>query len=69
MRTDTTNYTKKSTPTMFTLAEDGEATPSFQPGKCKCKNCGSQQLDYYAFVEDAKCSECSQWQNESPIDY
>lgn len=59
----------KIPPIQFLRLDNGEPSPTFVPGNCKCKNCGSTVLTYYACVEDAKCDECPQWQNEELIQY
>lgn len=62
-----TTYRKPlNQPTLFLSRHTGGSTPHFTPGDSSCKICGSTTLDYYAYLDDAKCT-CGQWQNEEPL--
>ena len=60
--------TQKSHTPVFVIAGQHEPSTKFVVGKCVCKACGSKDLSYFAYVDDAKCNEneCRQWQNEDP---
>lgn len=49
---------------VYVIADDTTPTDTFQPGLCVCKACKSPRLSFSAYLEDAKCDECFQWQNE-----
>lgn len=44
--------------------DDPEPTAIFVAGECICKACKSPALDFYAYLNDAKCRMCRQYQNE-----
>lgn len=52
---------------IFAMANNAEPSAQFVAGQCVCKTCRSSDLAFYAYLEDAKCSSCQQWQNEDPI--
>ena len=54
-------------PIQFFNKQTGENTPDFKLGVTSCKTCNSTILSYYAYLTDAKCDCCGQWQNEEPI--
>lgn len=49
------------------LAGAVDPSPIFVAGKCECMNCRSRDISYYAYLDDAKCSTCGQWQNEDRL--
>lgn len=57
---------KVPAPTMFVIGTTGDTSPNFIPGLTTCKECKSHKLDYYKYLDDAKC-QCGQWQNEEPL--
>lgn len=59
------HHTKQAMPVFMMLGEVEPAT-SFVAGKCVCKSCKSVELDFYNYLDDAKCCDCGQWQNEDP---
>lgn len=54
---------KQSIP-VFVISGDPDPSTTFVAGKCICKTCRSNDLDFYRYLDDAKCSSCGQWQNE-----
>jgi len=54
-------------PIAFTLAESGADSKEFIAGECICRNCKSLSLKFSNYIEDAKCDDCGQWQNEELI--
>jgi hypothetical protein len=58
---------KSKQPNQFLSARSGEFELEFKPGECACKACSSNNVRFVAYVEDAKCDECLQWQNEDLI--
>ncbi|MCU6502351.1 hypothetical protein LPN04_31600 [Rugamonas sp. A1-17] len=54
-------------PTHFHIGDTGETSPNFIQGISACKACRSHKLDHYKYLDDAKCGECGQWQNEDPL--
>lgn len=44
--------------------DDPEPSQIFIAGECICKACKSPNLNFYAYVNDAKCTDCLQYQNE-----
>lgn len=53
-------------PMVFVRRGDLEPSPVFDADQCICKLCGSPKLRFYKYLDDAKCSECDQYQNEPP---
>ena len=49
---------------LFVDGVSGKKTTTFNPGQTVCISCGSTNLHYYDYVDDAKCNCCRQWQNE-----
>lgn len=58
----------KTIPIMFVRRDDPEPSPVFVPGECVCKVCRSPDLQFYGYLNDAKCGECGQYQNEPALD-
>lgn len=58
--------TPKPSIPVFVISGDPEPSKTFVAGKCVCKTCRSNDLTFYRYLDDAKCS-CGQWQNEDPI--
>lgn len=44
--------------------DDPEPSAIFIAGECVCKACKSANLHFYAYLDDAKCQDCKQYQNE-----
>lgn len=42
-----------------------ELRSDFKKGECQCKSCESLSLAYSPYLDDAKCDDCGQWQNEA----
>jgi hypothetical protein len=59
--------TPKPSIPVFVMSGEFEPSMTFVAGRCVCKACLSNDLTYFAYVEDAKCNECRQWQNEDEI--
>lgn len=51
-------------PTAF-LTTNNDLRSDFKKGECQCKSCESLKLDFSDYLDDAKCEDCGQWQNES----
>lgn len=60
----TNHHKKRPQPITFLLADSATLTSSFLHEKCVCKACSSPGLEFNAYLEDAKCPCCRQWQNE-----
>ena len=63
----TTNKNRPRPPIAFALAESGADSKVFIAGECVCRNCKSLSLTFSTYIEDAKCDDCGQWQNEELI--
>jgi hypothetical protein len=59
-----TRQTTKQAPIVFMRCGDPEPSPTFVAGKCICKACKSPNLHFYSYLDDAKCLDCRQYQNE-----
>lgn len=59
-----THQSAKPLPITFIQIGTGIQTPIFRQGDCVCKACKSTNLTYIKYLQDAKCDDCSQWQNE-----
>ena len=57
----------KPAPVAFVRRGDPEPSAVFIPGECICKECKSTDLRFVPYLEDAKCNQCDQWQNEPPL--
>lgn len=55
-------------PISFLSGSTGEMMSLFSPDQCVCKACNSPRLSYVAYLDDAKCDDCRQWQNEDLIE-
>jgi len=66
MYTQTKRIPKPST-SVFVLLGDPEPSATFVAGACVCKTCRAKDLTFYRYLDDAKCDDCGQWQNEDPI--
>ena len=60
----TTRQQSKQAPIVFMRRDDPEPSAIFVAGECICKACKSPDLSYYAYLNDAKCGSCRQYQNE-----
>lgn len=49
---------------VYVTVDSPTPTNNFQPGLCVCKACKSPRLTFSAYLDDAKCDDCFQWQNE-----
>jgi hypothetical protein len=59
-----TRQKPKQAPIIFMRRDDPEPSATFVAGECICKACKSPELDFYAYLNDAKCRMCKQYQNE-----
>jgi hypothetical protein len=59
----TTKPKPETTITQF-LSTCGEIIAEFDSSRCICIACRSTELSYHEYLDDAKCSDCYQWQNE-----
>lgn len=66
MYTQASNQQKQTTqaPIVFMRRGDPEPSPTFIAGECICKACKSPNLLFYSYLDDAKCQDCKQYQNE-----
>jgi len=61
---------KLSQPIVFQTVT-GEQLGTFTARRCICKACRSPNMRFEKYLEDAKCEECGQWQNEdlTPVNH